>query len=290
MNRTATTVMKLSLIIIATFALMIRAGDCVAAVDAAGIMHDSNTIKRVDDEIATLTFHFIATDETEKQVVYTMVWKNMAGKKGYDNKAIFFTESPLDRKGVGYLGWLHSYDSDEADDEWIYLPELRMTRRLVPHQRGHKQNDDEFGRSLLNRDNLDPRPSRLDEYRLAGEETYENQPHYQIGSTPRQGAESLQTNTGNDDTPVARRVYWVNKDTLRISRVQSFDAEGNELLDIKFHWIEKDGYWLWQRVEATAPASGDKTVLEISDIKINNGLNDRVFSKRILEQGGSRFH
>jgi len=290
MHHIATTVRKFPLIIIATLLVMIRPGDCLAAVDADSIMRDSKALKRVDDEIATLTFRFIAADETEKQVIYTMVWKNMGGNKGYDNKAIFFTESPLDRKGVAYLGWLRNYDSDEADDEWIYLPELRMTRRLVPHERGHKQNDDEFGRSLLNRDNLDPRPSRRDEYRLAGEETYADQPHYLISSTPRQGAGSLQSAGEDDGTPVARRVYWVNKDTLRISRVQSFDAEGNELLDIKFHWSEKDGYWLWQRVEATAPASGEKTVLEISDIKINNGLNDRVFSKRNLEQGAGRFH
>lgn len=281
--------MKLPFIFATTLLFMANPGYSHAAEDATDIMHESDTVKRVDDEIARLTFHFIAADETENQVIYTMVWKNMSGKQGYDNKAMFFTESPLDRKGVAYLGWLRDNDSDEADDEWIYLPELRMTRRLVPHQRGHKQNDDEFGRSLLDRYNLDPRPSRLDEHRLVGEKTYDGQPHYLISSTPRHGP-GLQDPAYQDDaTPVARRLNWVNKNTLRISRIQSFDADDRELLDIRFHWVEIDGYWLWQRVEATDPATREQTVLEISDIKINNRLNDRAFSKRNLEQGVSRF-
>ena len=290
MHHTATTVMKLPFLIAAIFLFMARPGVCPAAADAEGIMRDSNALKRVDDEIATLTFHFIAADEAEKQVVYTMVWKNMAGKQGYDNKAIFFTESPLDRKGVAYLGWLRSNDSDETDDEWIYLPELRMTRRLVPHKRGHKQNDDEFGRSLLDRYNLDPRPARLDEHKLVGEKTYDDQPHYLISSIPRHGTGTRSSAEDDDAAQVAKRINWVNRDTLCISRIQFLDDADNELLDVKFHWSKIDGYWLWQRVEATDPASGEKTILEISDIKINNGLNDRVFSKRNLEQGVSRFH
>jgi len=282
--------MRLPGIITATLLFMANPGYSHAAEDATNIMRESDAIKRVDDEIARLTFHFIAADETDKQVIYTMVWKNMSGKQGYDNKAMFFTESPLDRKGVAYLGWLRDKDSDEADDEWIYLPELRMTRRLVPHKQGHKQNDDEFGRSLLDRYNLDPRPSRLDEHRLVGEKTYDGQPHYLISSTPRHGQGLQDPADQGDAATVARRLNWVNKNTLRISRIQSFDADDRELLDIKFHWIEIDGYWLWQRVEATDPATREQTVLEISDIKINNRLNDRAFSKRNLEQGVSRFN
>jgi len=78
----------------------------VMAADASGIMQTVFNARRVDDQIATLTFHFINPDEPERQAIYTMVWKDMRGKDGYDNKAIFFTESPLMRKGVAYLAWV----------------------------------------------------------------------------------------------------------------------------------------------------------------------------------------
>ena len=279
--------MKILGIAVGLVVMMIGAGNSALAADAQDIMRSTNEIKRVDDQIATLTFRFIAPDKTEKQVIYTMVWKNMSGENGYDSKAIFFTESPLDRKGIAYLGWLRGAGSDKLDDEWLYLPELRMTRRIVPHDHDHAHSDDEFGRSLLNRNNLEPRSPQLDEHRLIDEQLYNEAPHYRISSTPRDNP-AMQHQ--GDDPAVAKRIYWIDKNTQRISRIQFFDHDDRQRLDMKFDWAEVGGYWLWRRIEAVDPATQEQTILEVSNIRINNKLKDQAFGKRNLEKGSRRFN
>jgi hypothetical protein len=258
------------------------------AADALSIMIKAHDARRVDDQISRLTFRFITPNKQEKQAIYLMLWKNMYGKEGYDNKAIFFTESPLDRNGIAYLGWLRGNDSDKMDDEWIYLPELRTTRRIVPRDHEHMHNDDEFGPSLLNRQSLEPRSPLLDNHQIIDEQLYLNQPHYLISSTPKM-MHAMHHHHEDDNTFPARRIYWVSKLTQRINRIQFVNNDDRVQIDMKIEWTEQLGYWIWQRIEATSPDSETMSVLEISDIRINTQLKERLFSKRTLEQGGNRF-
>jgi len=244
---------------------------------AEDIVSRAYDIKRVDDQIATLTFTFVEPGHDQRQVVYTMVWKNMRGKDGYDNKAIFFTEAPADRRGIGYLGWLVEAGSAEQDDEWIYLPELRMTRRIAHRDRDHARDDDEFGKSLLTRDQLDPRPPGLDTHRLVDEKVLDDRQHYLVASTPKQ-----HSNTGTV-------IRWIDEETYRIDRSEYYDEQGIETLDVSYLWTQIDGNWLWKTVTATNPVTQDKTVLEIDTKSVNSGLSDREFTKRILERGSGQF-
>jgi len=156
-----------------------------AELNAQKIIENAFAIERVDDQISTLNFRFIQTDKPDQKVVYTMVWINARGKKGYDNKAIFFTEYPLDKKGIAYLGWLRPSGSAEQDDEWIYLPELRMVRRIAHRDHDHSHDDDEFAGSVLMRDHLDPRSPDLDDHKLLGIKKENGHQYFVIESTPK---------------------------------------------------------------------------------------------------------
>lgn len=75
------------------------------APDANAIITKAYEIPRVNDQITTLSFTFSAPGKKEQQVVYTMVWKKMKDEEGCGNKAMFFTESPPDKRGIIYT-WL----------------------------------------------------------------------------------------------------------------------------------------------------------------------------------------
>jgi len=249
-----------------------------AVEDADAIVTRAYQDGRIDDQISTLTFTFSAPETgDQQQVIYTMVWKNQHGIGDYASKAMFFVESPADRKGVAYLGWLVPIGSSERDDEWIYLPELRSTRRIAHRNHGQAKNDDEFGKSLLTRKQLDPRPPGLDNHRLLGEKPMAGRVHYIIANTPKQGHGK------------GRSIHWIDKETFRINRTQYFDAQDQEMLDIRFEWAHVGDHWLWKTVTALNPANQAKTVLDIDSKSVNTGLRDREFSKRILERGSSRF-
>lgn len=257
--------------------------------DALDIITKAFDLKRVDDQISKLTFHFSAPDKKEQQVIYTMVWKNMHGKKGYDTKAMFFTEFPPDKKGIAYLGWLKPAGSETKDDEWIYLPELRMTRRIAHRDHDHSHDDDEFGNSILKREHLEPRPPHLDTHELIAERSLNGGVHFIIASTPKlyHGHSAHQQHNAEQSGKV---IYWIDKQTYRTNRIQFFNQHNQQTLDMEISWAQLEDYWLWQTITAINPGNKAKTVLEISDTRINTGLKDRTFSKRSLEKGPERLN
>ncbi len=269
------------------FLLLSHIGNAAQA-DATAIMEKVYKAPRVSDQVATLNFNFITPGEQERRAVYTMVWKDMKGKGDYDNKAIFYTEFPLARKGIAYLGWLHPIGSDKNNDEWLYLPELGMTRRIVPRDNETVNDEDEFAGSLLTHEHLEPRPPHLDHHRLLEEKAFNGSPHYLIDSSPAHHGHGGHHAHGGGESP-AKRVSWVDKEHMRINRIQFFNAHDKLQLDMQIEWTQQEDYWIWKRVEAVASATRAKTVLEISDIKINAGLNERVFHKRNLDKGSARF-
>lgn len=244
-------------------------------------------LERVEDQSAKLNFTFITPDQQEQRVVYAMVWKNMHGQHGYDNKAMFFTEYPPDKRGIAYLGWLRPAGSGERDDEWVYLPELRMTRRLAHRDHTHAHDDDEFGNSLLTREHLDPRPPELDRHQLIGSEQFNDRPHWLVVSAPkhRHGADGGHAMAGHRRGKIIR---WIDQADARIGRVQFFDQTEQQVLDMHIDWQRIGDYWLWQRVVATDPRNQARTVLEISETRINTGIDERSFDKRNLERGAER--
>jgi len=257
-----------------------------AAPGADAIIARAYETKRVDDQISTLSFTFSTPGETDRQAIYTMVWKNMHGEDGYDNKAIFFTEFPPEKKGIAYLGWLGTAEDTKESDEWIYLPELRMTRRIAHRDHTHAHDDDEFGNSLINRTHLDPRPPHMDDHQFIGEAALDGKMHYLVVSTPKHhghGKEHM-----SNDTP-AKTIHWIEQESYRTNRMQFLDAREKEILDMRISWIQMGDYWIWKSINATNPDNQAKTVLEFDKIKINTGLKDRDFSKRALEKGSGRF-
>ncbi|MCF6325386.1 MAG: outer membrane lipoprotein-sorting protein [Gammaproteobacteria bacterium] len=272
------------------FLLLVSVGSHAVEINAAAIMEKIYQTPRVEDQVSTLNFSFHKPEAQTRRAGYTMVWKDVKGKGEYDNKAIFFTEFPIARKGIAYLGWLHPIGSDKKNDEWIYLPELGMTRRIIPRDNSEGNEEDEFAASLLTHEHLEPRPPQLDDHRLLEEKLMNGRAHYLIESKPAShghGGHGGHHNHGGDAP--AKRISWVDKVAMRINRIQFFDGHDKMQLDMNIEWREEGDYWLWSRVEAIEPETRTKTVLEITDIRINAGINERMFHKRNLDKGSVRF-
>jgi hypothetical protein len=50
-------------------------------------------------------------------------------------------------------------------------------------------------------------------------------------------------------------------------------------------WQKIGAAWVWKRVVGENLITNDQTVLDISDIKLNSGLQDEVFSARTMRLG-----
>jgi len=254
--------------------------------DAEQIIGQSFENKRVDDQISKLTFLFDGPNKDKQEVIYTMVWKNMHGEDGFDSKAMFFTESPPEKKGIAYLGWLRPDGSAKNDDEWVYLPELRSTRRLAHRDHEHNHDDDEFGNSILTTDHLEPRLPELDDHEFIGEKSLEGKSYYLIRSTPKIHINHGSAHQGN--TTFRAIIRWIEKDTYLIQRKQFLNENDAIDIDMQIAWVEVQGFWLWHRISAINPKNNNTTIMTVSETQINLGLKNKDFSKRMLKKGVAR--
>jgi outer membrane lipoprotein-sorting protein len=225
----------------------------------------------IEDETAGVDFRTINDEGIEKKSLHRLYWKNLRGKKGFDSKFMLLTISPPNLRGEGFLVWQGQELKDSQG--WLYLPELRQVRRidLFSHT-GHHHSDSEAESDLLFGDmaNLLTGPG---ERRVVGEETIQGEVFLVI-----------EEDTRLNDLAIKHRL-WVSPQKGTIRKVEHLSAEGNLLKTQWIEWQEVNGVWLWKRTEVLPNRSRRKTIVELSDVRINTGLSENLFTDNFLRSG-----
>jgi hypothetical protein len=243
---------------------------------AAEIVTKSYEINGGEDSISRLTFTFSKADGTEKKLVYTMAWKKYPSDNDVHDKVIFFSEYPPDDNGKSYMIWV-SANREKQDDEWMYLPELRMVRK-VTHNESHRHSDkeDDFAHSVLTQVNLVPRRPGLDNHSLIDEENVDGHSDYVIESVPKQASKSF---------PYQKIRRWITEKDFLCERIDYYGETGEVTIRQGIQWKKIGDAWVWQKVVGSNLQTNDRTELDISDIRVNNGFKDEVFTARSLRLG-----
>lgn len=256
-------------------ALAIMAGFVSAAeLSADDVVAKAYHVDGGRDGVARLTFTFQKNGAPEKKLVYTMVWKRYEGEGGVDSKVIFFSEFPPADQGKAYLGYI--YSDDRMDDGWIYLPELRMVRKMS-HEH-HHHDDDDFAHSDLTRGDLAPRKPTADTHRLMGDEDRDGRVYYVVASVPKEAAD-------DEEYPYSRTVKWISKDNFLTEQIDYYRGGDKVEKTARIQWKRIGDNWVWERVTAEDFKKGSRTVLTVSDVRINLRLKDQAFSSRSLRNG-----
>jgi len=245
---------------------------------AKEIVNRSFKIHGGDDSISTLTFTFMEPGDRERKLAYTMLWKDYKGRDDIITKMIFFKEFPPADKGIAYMTWMYRPDLQRDDDEWLYLPELRTVRKLskkIGEDEEHDE-DSDFSKSVLHRPQLVPRPPALDTHELLRTEVLDGKEYYVVARTPKQD---------EDEYPYSQTINWISKDHFLLSKIDYYNKSGSLVLQQRINWQQIDDAWVWDRVEAVNRNNGNKTVLTVSDVRVNTGLDDDTFTKRVMKLG-----
>ncbi len=248
--------------------------DASAGLSAAEIVNKADAVEGGDDSISRLNFTFKNPGKTERKLIYTMVWKEYAGHEHVDDKAIFFSEYPPDDKGKSFMVWV--YDNKKAD-QWMYLPELRMVRKVThSDHHGHHDQEDDFARSVLTQVDLVPREPDLDHHTRLKDEEVDGRSDFVIESVPKHAG---------DDYPYQKTRRWITQDNFLPERIDYYSPAGALFKRQTIKWQKIGTAWVWERVVGENLITNDQTVLDISDIKLNSGLQDEVFSARTMRLG-----
>ena len=195
-------------------------------------------------------------------------WIDMEGKEGFDEKTIVFFDKPTDVKGTSLLNWSYK-DVNKDDDQWLYLPALRKTKRIASSDK-----EKAFMGSDLTFDDMGDRQVEEDTHTLVRVEEYNGKSCYVIEMVPKE-----------KDYMYSRKLKWIDRTEFIDYRTDFFDRKGRFLKRQTIDWKNMDGVWVVTRMEVKNDQTGHGTIVEITDIKLNSEVSEGEFTKRKLESG-----
>ncbi len=218
------------------------------------------------DMHAQITMTLIDPNGTQR-VRKMETWSKKDPKTGETKMLIKFME-PADLRGTAFLIYQHK---DREDDMWFYLPALRKTKRLAASGKSGAFMGSDFS-------NYDIGGGEYEDwnYRLLREEDLDGIPCWVIEALPK--SPDVEKKSG-----YSKEIRWVNKENDLVVRTDHYDR--SEMLykrTVVKDAVQIQGIWFERVIEATDLDSGHRTVMEFTDIRVNQGLPDDLFSIRAL--------
>ncbi|MES2152498.1 MAG: outer membrane lipoprotein-sorting protein [Pseudomonadota bacterium] len=191
---------------------------------------------------------------------------------GVDSNLLVRFSFPNDIKGTGFLQIEHS---DGDDDQWIYLPALKKTRRLVANNKKDSFVGSDFSYGDISLPKVD-----LYRHALLRSEPLDKHDCYVIESVPAN--ESVSANSG-----YSKKKTWVRKDDAIEAKVEYYDLSGRLLKTqtTADHLLVEPSpqRWFAKQREMTNHQTGHKTVLKFEKVEAGVAIGDGQFTPRYLE-------
>ena len=188
---------------------------------------------------------------------------------GKDEKKIMFFTAPADVRDTSFMSW--SYDDTSKDDsQWIYLPALKKIKRI-----SSSNSNDYFMGSDFTYDDLGTRNPDEDTHTLLRKETIDEKECYVIESIP------LDT-----ETMYSKTITWILPGNWFGVKKEFYDEEGELLKTLEIQKVEEiKGYSVIASSFMTNVQKDHTTQMQLSDLQINTGIQDTIFSERIMMRG-----
>lgn len=217
-----------------------------------------------DDQTSDLTMTLInrSGDQRIRKI------KQFTKDFGDLEKSIMFFLSPADVKNTSFMSW--TYDSDQNDDQWIYLPALKKTKRISSDSKS-----DYFMGSDFTYDDLGDRKLEDDTHKLLREETIDGKECYVVESVSK-----------DEEYMYFKTVVWVNKSNFIGVKKEFYDEDDDLLKILTIKKIEEiSGIWVITNSEMKNVQKTHRTSMVLNNIQINSGITESKFSERMMMRG-----
>ena len=226
-----------------------------------------------DDQRSKFTVMLRDREGNVKRSEYLRFWKDFKGRDGVADKMLLFTVFPPDAAGSGFMRVAYDPKLKRNVDQWIYLPLLRKIRRVSIRDPG-----DSFLNSNLTYADVSNRALEDDDHRFVGVKKVKDLEFYVVESIPK------------ESNPIySKRIFWFLKtakpDDCVNTRIDYFDPKGELLKEQFVKWQKVGKAWVWDRVLVRSRRTLTASVFQISEVAVNTGLSDDVFTARTLYQG-----
>ncbi len=229
-------------------AIMVKVYELPTGDNTQGELIMTLTNKQGEERVRKLTQYLLNEGDTEKKIM-------------------FFT-APADVKGTSFMNW--SYSSGKDDDQWIYLPALKRTKRISSSGKG-----DYFMGSDFTYDDLGDRHPTSDTHQLVREEGLNGVDCYVVESTPK-----------DPDYMYSRTLTWVDKSRFIGLKRAFYDEDGDLLKILTIKSIDEiNGILTILETEMEQVQKNHRTNMKFSNVKVNQGISANKFTERSMTLG-----
>ena len=239
---------------------------------ALEIMRRVDAVDDGDNRTARMSMTLIDRDGSTR----TRRLQTFMKDQGRDTLNLMFFLSPANVRNAGFL--THDFsDPNRDDDQWLYLPELRKTKRIAGSSKSQSFMGTDFSYADMTR-----RVTEEWNYRLLGERDVRGHAAWLIEATPASA-------TVKERYGYAKSVVFVRKDIDVVVRAVHWLAKGGQLKYLDIAELERiDGVWTRVKLDMRTvrnEKTQHRTVLRFEDVRYNQDLGGDLFTLRQLERG-----
>ncbi|MFH1771807.1 MAG: outer membrane lipoprotein-sorting protein [Candidatus Omnitrophota bacterium] len=256
--------MKILFALLITGVLLISISSVYAEVKLTG----DEIAKRVyerddgDDSFATMDMVLIDKSSNQRKRTLTLYSKDF----GKLSKNLIRFTSPADIEGTGFL----SLENEAADDtQYLYLPDLGRSRRIVSSQKNLQFVNTDFTYEDMQRRKLDK-----DSHELIKEESFKGYNCYVV--------EYISKN--EKDSQYKKIIQWIEKKSFVPVRIDFYNKKDELFKKMTVEKLEQiQGVWTAVDTVMEDFSGKHKTIISINAIKYDQGVEDDIFSVPSLE-------
>ena len=261
------------------FKLFAIAGLLTAFCSAPGAKADEMSGREIMDKVKELQ---TTQDETESQDMQLIDTKGRVKEREVttytmkdendQSRTLIRFHAPSDIAGTGLLTW---EQKDRDDDQWLYLPATKKSKRIVSGSRKEMFMGTDFTYGDLRPEDLDAH-----NYNVAGSEAIDGKDCFIIDAVPKTAQEIK-------DSGYFMRKLWVRKDIYFVVQKKFFD-DNKKLEKVETADDLKNVSNSIYRADSITMKNfkkKHKTVLKSKGREINKGLSVNLFTVRELEKG-----
>lgn len=236
-----------------------------------------NVYDRDDGDHAVMEMEMVLVDKNGSQRVRSVKsFRRDAGKDGQDSQTIMFFLAPADVKDTGFLTF--DYDDDSKDDDqWLYLPALKKTKRIASNDKSSNFMGTDFTYADMNERHI-----KDYSYKIMKEDVVNGDKVWVIEATPV-------TEKEKEETGYLKSVLFVRQDNFVVLRAINWLDKGGKLKYMDTKKLEQiDGIWVATEITMTTKKDKEtlhQTIMRSRNVQFRKPQPDETYSIRRLEQG-----
>lgn len=264
--------------------LLLAAGVLLPALTASAALEDpearaimEKVDAREDGDNQTGLMEMVLIDKRNKTRVRKI--RTFIRDKGEDTLKLMFFTFPADVQDTGFLTFDYE-DPDRDDDQWLYLPALKKTKRIATTDKSGS-----FMGSDLNYSDMTAR--NLEDYDFS---FFKDQKEMEVRGKKVWVIESVpRSRDVIAETGYKKSLLFVRPDIDFVVRAVHWEESGGTLKYVDVRNLEQiDGIWVATEMHIARKQGRQtihQTVLKLSDVRFNQDLDEEMFSIRRLEKG-----